>query len=193
MLSSDAARQMFWVCLMENGAAGGTYGANGIWQVNRRDAAYGPSPHGRSWGSQPWDEAMSRPGSAQVGLAKRFFARYPWQNLAPRPQAAAWADEQPAKDESNPSAVGTGTERSAGVSPAGAAGTAAVRCIIYVPRPRPIVVKDLAPGAEYSAGEFDPVSGEYSPGGTIKADANGTWRCPPPGYKHDWVVILEKR
>jgi hypothetical protein len=168
---------MFWVCLMENGAAGGTYGANGIWQVNRRDAAYGPSPHGRSWGSQPWDEAMARPGSAQVGLAKRFFAKYPWQHFEPRPQAAAWADEQPGKDEIKPSAVGTGTER----------------CIIYVPRPRPIVVKDLAPGGEYAAGEFDPVSGEYSQAGTIKADANGTWRRPPPGHKHDWVVILEKR
>ena len=28
-------RAMFWICMM-NGAAGHTYGANGIWQVNRR-------------------------------------------------------------------------------------------------------------------------------------------------------------
>ena len=59
VLSSDASRQMFWVGLMQNGAAGGTYGANGIWQVNRRGTPYGPSPHGRSWGSIPWDEAMN--------------------------------------------------------------------------------------------------------------------------------------
>ena len=84
-LSSDAARQMFWVGLMHNGAAGGTYGANGIWQVNRREAPYGPSPHGRSWGSIPWDQAMERPGSAQAGFARQFFARYPWHRLEPRP------------------------------------------------------------------------------------------------------------
>ena len=41
VLSSDASRQMFWVGLMHNGEAGGTYGANGIWQVNRRDAPTG--------------------------------------------------------------------------------------------------------------------------------------------------------
>lgn len=35
VLSSDASRQMFWACVMSNGAAGSTYGANGIWQVNR--------------------------------------------------------------------------------------------------------------------------------------------------------------
>ena len=84
VLSSDASRQMFWVGLMHNGAAGGTYGANGIWQVNRRDAPYGPSPHGRSWGSIPWDEAMKRAGSTQVGFAKQFFARYPWHHLEPK-------------------------------------------------------------------------------------------------------------
>ena len=85
VLSSDASRQMFWVGLMQNGAAGGTYGANGIWQVNRREQPYGPSPHGHSWGSIPWDVAMKRPGSTQVGLAKKFFARYPWFKLQPRP------------------------------------------------------------------------------------------------------------
>jgi hypothetical protein len=65
ILSSDASRPMFWTRLMHNG----TYGANGnYWQVNRRNRPYGPSPHGRSWGSIPWDEAMQRPGSTQVGF-----------------------------------------------------------------------------------------------------------------------------
>ncbi len=104
VLSSDASRQMFWIGLMYNGAAGGTYGANGIWQVNRRDAPYGPSPHGRSWGRIPWDEAMQRPGSAQVGLAKRFFSRYPWNRLEPKPDSVAWAGDQWAKDAIRPCA-----------------------------------------------------------------------------------------
>jgi len=177
MLTSDAARQAFWACLMNNGAAGGTYGANGIWQLNRRDAPYGPSPHGRSWGSRPWDEAMRRPGSTQVSLAKRFFAQYPWQRLESKPDTVAWADNQPAVDAIRPSAVGL---------------TAELR-IVYVPRARPIVVKQLSPQAAYAAGLFDPVTGAHASLGEVKADAEGTWRATPPGHQHDWVVVLSRR
>jgi hypothetical protein len=176
VLTSDASRQMFWMGLMHNGAAGGTYGANGIWQLNRREMPYGPSPHGRSWGSTPWDEAMRRAGSTQVGLAKQFLARYPWQHLEPRPAAAAWADNQPAQDDIYPSALGLETKL----------------LIVYVPRPRPIVVKQLVPQAEYAVGLFDPVAGGQSSLGTIKSDANGSLPVPPPAHKHDWVLIVER-
>ena len=92
VLSSAASRQMFWTGLMHNGAAGGTYGANGIWQVNRRDAPYGPSPHGRSWGSIPWDESMKRAGSTQVALAKKLLMQYEWWRFVPHAEWAAFAD-----------------------------------------------------------------------------------------------------
>ncbi|PYK01770.1 MAG: alpha-L-rhamnosidase [Verrucomicrobia bacterium] len=62
----DLQRFMVWSCLL-SGTAGHTYGANGIWQVNRRDAAYGKSPHGGNWGNTSWDDAMRLPGSRQVG------------------------------------------------------------------------------------------------------------------------------
>src|SRR5581483_8513710 len=45
----EVQRFMFWSCML-SGAAGHTYGANGIWQVNRAEKPFGPSPHGRSWG-----------------------------------------------------------------------------------------------------------------------------------------------
>jgi hypothetical protein len=177
VLSSDASRQMFWVGLMHNGAAGGTYGANGIWQVNRRDAPYGPSPHGRSWGSIPWEEAMKRAGSTQVGLAKQFFARYPWHRLESRPAAVAWADNETTKDDVRPCAAGTETKL----------------LIVYVPRPRPILVKQLAPQTDYAVDLFDPVAGGHSSLGKIKTDENGTWQGPSPAWKHDWVVVLERQ
>ena len=43
-LPTQWTRQMFWLC-MTNGAAGHTYGANGIWQCNRPGEPHGPSPH----------------------------------------------------------------------------------------------------------------------------------------------------
>ena len=57
----EVQRMMFWTCLL-SGAAGHTYGANGIWQVNTRTTPFGPSPHGMAWGNTPWEDAVSAPG-----------------------------------------------------------------------------------------------------------------------------------
>ncbi|HEV3257336.1 MAG TPA: DUF4038 domain-containing protein [Gemmataceae bacterium] len=84
----DVQRFMVWSCLL-SGTAGHTYGANGIWQVNRRDKPYGASPHGGNWGTTPWDDAMKLPGSRQVGLAKALLDRYPWQRFEPHPEWAS--------------------------------------------------------------------------------------------------------
>ena len=80
---------MFWASVL-SGAAGHTYGANGIWQVNRKDQPYGKSPHGGDYGHMPWDEAMKLPGSGQLGMAKRLLEKYPWQRFEPHPEWAAW-------------------------------------------------------------------------------------------------------
>jgi hypothetical protein len=86
---------MFWLCLM-NGAKGHTYGANGIWQVNRRGQPHGPSPTASSpptgYGVIPWDEAMSLPGSTHMAHGKRFLESLPWVDLQPQPESAVWAD-----------------------------------------------------------------------------------------------------
>ena len=88
-IPAEIPRLMFWTCML-SGAAGHTYGANGIWQLNRRDQPYGKSPHGGTYGPIPWDEAMALPGSRQLGLAKAFLMRFPWQHLEPHPEWTAW-------------------------------------------------------------------------------------------------------
>jgi hypothetical protein len=86
-------RAMFWVCMM-NGAAGHTYGANGIWQVNRVGKPHGASPNGtgNGYGVITWEEAMRLPGSQQVSLGKRFLESLPWTELKPMSNTASWAD-----------------------------------------------------------------------------------------------------
>jgi hypothetical protein len=91
----DVERFMIWSCLL-SGAAGHTYGANGIWQVNRKDEPYGKSPHGGNWGNTPWDEAARLPGSGQVALAKRILERHPWQRFEPHPEWASFDSGEPA-------------------------------------------------------------------------------------------------
>ncbi len=87
-LPTEWTRAMFWIC-MTSGTAGHTYGANGIWQCNRRDQPHGPSPHGGSYGKISWDEAMNLPGSTQVGAGKTFLEQFPWQRFAPHPEWVA--------------------------------------------------------------------------------------------------------
>lgn len=91
-LDDADVRQAFWMHLLASGVAGGTYGANGIWQVNRREQPYGNSPGGNNWGTTPWDDAMQLPGSAQVAHAKRFCESLPWNALQPMPDTVAWGD-----------------------------------------------------------------------------------------------------
>jgi hypothetical protein len=88
-LPTEWTRRMFWLCLM-NGAAGHTYGANGIWQCNRPGQPHGKSPHGGTYGIIPWNEAMHLPGSQQVGFGKKFLQQFPWQNFQPHPEWAAF-------------------------------------------------------------------------------------------------------
>jgi hypothetical protein len=87
-------RAMFWLCMM-NGAAGHTYGANGIWQCNRKEQPHGKSPHGGTYGTISWDDAMRLPGSRQIGLAKAFMMSLPWTQLEPMATAARFADRAP--------------------------------------------------------------------------------------------------
>ena len=92
-IATEWTRRMFWICMM-NGTAGHTYGANGIWQVNRKGDPHGPSPHhhgGVGYGTIAWDDAMNLPGSGQVGMGKKFLMQYPWQQFQPHPEWASFA------------------------------------------------------------------------------------------------------
>ena len=86
-------RFMVWSCLL-SGTAGHTYGANGIWQVNREGQPYGASPHGGNWGVRPWNQAMKLPGSFQTGLAKGLLEQYPWPRFEPHPEWAGWVADR---------------------------------------------------------------------------------------------------
>jgi len=171
----EVQRLMFWACML-SGARGFTYGANGIWQVNRREQPYGPSPHGMAWGHTPWDEAAGLPGSTQLGIARRLLERYPWWEFEPHPEwiQPHWTPEN--------YALGYA---------AGIPGKVRVfywPCMWGLP-----VVKSVEPGVRYRAFLFNPLNGEETDLGTVEADADGDWRMPiarPPIYQ-DWVMVLE--
>jgi hypothetical protein len=177
-LPAQWTRQMFWLC-MTSGAAGHTYGANGIWQCNRRGQPHGPSPHHRpgspGYGVIPWDEAMNLPGSKQVGLGKKFFEQFEWQTFEPHADWASYVDAN--ADDAKKSSYGPF-----------ATGVAGKVRVIYVPEPRAVKVTKIEADAKYRARLFDPVSGETSDLGAVSADGKFS---PPKGIQ-DWVLVIEQ-
>lgn len=172
----EVQRFMFWSCLL-SGAAGHTYGANGIWQVNRRERPYGPSPHGMAWGNVPWEDASQLPGSAHLGIGKRLLEAYQWWKFEPHPEWVEphWTEE----NYQAPYAAGIPGE---------------VR-VVFLPWYHPnVTLKGLEQDVSYRAFLFNPVNGEEHDLGTTSPDAGGEWKMPRstlPVFQ-DWVLVLER-
>lgn len=180
VISADVTRRMFWVSIVNGGAAGATYGANGIWQVNRRGEPYGPSPHGNSWGDISWDEAIKLPGSTQVGLAKRLLMQFEWHRFRPSPERVAWIDPK--------------TKREGGLeADAYAMEIPGSVLIVYAADAETIQIEQLDPDRTYAATYFNPVSGKMREAAEVTFDEHGAWTCDSPEYDHDWVLILRTK
>lgn len=174
----EIQRLTFWTAIL-SGAAGFTYGANGIWQINTRRQTYGPSPHGGNWGITPWEDAISLPGAKQLGLAHSFLARFSWWQFEPHPEWVTPAGSAEAIQ-----------------APFAAGIPGKVRIIYffqptYAWEPRRMQVHGLERG--YHAIFWDPRTGtEYDLGAAIP-DASGDWDIPVQPTFSDWVLVLEKR
>jgi hypothetical protein len=177
---AEVQRLTFWASVL-TGAAGHTYGANGIWQINTREEPYGPSPHGGNWGNTPWEDAYRLPGSFQLGLAKRLLERYSWWRFEPHQE---WV-----KPSASPTNIGA----------LFAAGIPGEVRMIYFYDPvfpwegaRPQII-GLEPGIVHKAFFWDPKSGEEHPIGRVKPDAQGNWEIPLPPVFQDWILVVERQ
>ncbi|MCE5258791.1 MAG: DUF4038 domain-containing protein [Chloroflexi bacterium] len=174
----EVQRFDFWATVLLG--AGFTYGANGIWQLNRAERPYGPSPHGASWGDTPWTEAYRLPGGAQIGLGKKFLERYPWWEFVAHPE---WIDDAATNDKP--------------IAPYAAGIPGQVR-LYYFPRPifpwgsNPTRLRGLEQGAVYRTFWFNPKNAaEVNLPNTI-AEADGSAALPIPTVMQDWLLVLER-
>lgn len=187
----EKPRAMFWLC-MTNGAAGHTYGANGIWQVNRKGLPHGPSPSQGSpaegYGTIAWDEAMHLAGGNQIAAGKNWLARLPWQTFEPHFSWAVWAETPKVTPGSAPvTAMGSAP---GDVIP-GAFGRTDGPRVFYMLEARAILLRQLEPGRVYRLTHFDPVETAESDGGILTADYKGEIPVPAPAHGHDWVLLLQ--
>ena len=169
----EVSRFVFWASVL-SGAAGHTYGADGIWQLNTPDQPYGPSPHGRSWGGPSWDVAAQLPGSRQLGVAKQFLARLEWWRLEPHPE---WVEPHWSKEDYQlPYAAGIPGK---------------LRIVFVPPMWDPPTITRLESG--YQAFFFDPRTGKEHPIGDVAPDSSGIWKAPITPTFEQWVIVLERK
>ncbi len=169
----EIQRFMFWACIL-SGAAGHTYGANGIWQVNLPGQPFGASPHGRSWGETPWQTAYQLPGSAQLGLAKSLLLKYSWWRMQPHPEwiEPHWSPENY-------------------FQPYGAGIPGELR-LFFFPRTGRVnhTLRSLEPDVRYRAFWWNPADARETELGVITG--NSEWHPPAPPIFQDYVLVLER-
>jgi hypothetical protein len=96
----EMQRFLFWSHLL-SGAAGHTYGAQGLWGFNTPEY---PCGDGGRWSDMTWQEAAALAGAGHVGLGRRLLLELPWESFQSHPQ---WVDpHQSAKDRVQPYAAG---------------------------------------------------------------------------------------
>ena len=173
---AEVQRFSFWSSIM-SGCCGYTYGANGIWQMNRRDRPYGASPHGVSWGDESFEDARVLPGGRQVAGGAVLLRELPWEEFQPHPE---WSEKP------------CGERRHEGELCVGVPGKARVyfRPFAHGFFWNEEIVCGLEPGIVYEAFYFDPIDLRKTVIGEVRGDADGRWRSPRVSAFRDQVLVL---
>jgi len=171
----EVQRFLFWTSIT-CGSAGHTYGAQGIWAMSSRDEPFKGTTG--SWGDGFWQDVMHLPGSAQVGLGRRFLERYPWWRFAPR--------REPEVEQ-----AGRKWTFATGIPGAVAVCYLAANCMEGDFRGVQGTSLRLEPGARYRAFFLNPRTGAEVKAAAVKLDAEGKWPAPPKPTMEDWVLVLE--
>ena len=194
-LSPFPQRYLFWTSMLQ-GAAGHTYGANGIWQVESPEYPHGWSEtctNNNFW-LTPWYTAKDFFGSISLPLGKKLLERYEWWRFEPH------------QDWVNPAGTSLTDAHSTWTNPLTiwnnlngncmlpyAAGIANEVRVIYIPfgatAPQ---VKKIETSVDYKAFYLNPADGtEYDLGAV--APISGNWQAPVlPTTSSDWILVLEK-
>jgi len=171
-LGAREARQAFWAHVLNSGCADHTYGASGIFQVNRPDWKFGQAFSGVDWGQLPWRDAMHLPGSRQIGLGARFLRSLPWHQMAPASNGFAGATAV---------AITPDAKHALAFTHSGTAIT---------------VTLDRLPG-RVSARWFDPTTGDTRAASAAPLSPHGAHIFTPPGKNAvgdlDWVLAIDVR
>lgn len=200
-------RQSAWQSQM-GGAAGFTYGGQGIWWAcpDRNYSNGNCGGTGSSPGFYTWDEALDFPvGGKQMGYMASFFRRLPWFRLEPDATAIVWnvtqsgtkLQESQLPAQKSCCKDGEGLDTIVAYLPQSQSHTSpAAQCRHGSARMYAGVVGGISPHWSHKASWFNPRTGKYT-GITTIAQGVTTWEVPatrpdvPGAADQDWVFLLE--
>ncbi len=178
----ETQRWFFWSSML-SGAAGHTYGANGIWQLNRPGQPFRANPMGMHWGDIPWQDAAKLPGAKQVALGKKILEQMPWAELEPHQD---WLQLGTPGASIRPEHAAMMTAYCAGIP-------RKLR-VIYWPNSDAFVplkgVAGIEPGVTYQAELINPSTGEKTVVGAVVADKDGNWPFPKTPVHRRRLIVL---
>ena len=148
------------------GGCGATYGHHAVWQ-------FAGDQHGYiNHAIHPWTEALLRPGATQVQYLRALLESRPYLTRIPDQGMLV-------------SAAGEGAHH-----------VRATRddegryALVYLPLPLPVTVRlGVLAGQDVVAWWYDPCSGAATRIGSFAAEGVRTFT--PPGYRPDWVLVLD--
>ena len=160
-------RQAAWWSMM-SGACGHTYGNHNIWQMWQEDR----KPI--SWARTNWRRALDYPGSYQVGFMKKFFEKYPWQEMVP--DQSLILNINPRSGEYQVSMISTQQDIIFAYTPYG--------------KPIKIDMERLKPG-KITASWYNPRDGIDLPIGEFISSGSQEFAPHSVGRGSDWVLVLK--
>jgi hypothetical protein len=162
----DTRQAAYWS--MMSGACGHTYGNHNIWQMWQEDRP--PI----SWARTNWRRALDYPGSSDVGLMKKFFESYPWQEMIP--DQSIILNFNPRSGEYQVSMISKNQNIVFAYTPYG--------------KPLKIDMDRLKPD-QVIASWFNPRDGEYLPIGKFESSGGKEFTPYSMGRGSDWVLVLK--
>ncbi|MEX1125089.1 MAG: DUF4038 domain-containing protein [Acidimicrobiia bacterium] len=183
----EVQRFLFWTHVV-SGAAGHTYGAQGLWAFN--DGTF--RGFGGGWSSMQWREAAELPGGRQVGLGRRLLEELEWWRFKPNqewimPHASSGHRELPY-------ATGDGDSVRLFYFPSGAYADWSDESRFPF---RDVVITDLEPDHEYELHYIDPRTGERQSPFRRDAGGDGELHLGPVAVNvlptmEDWLLVLRR-
>lgn len=149
------------------GGCGVTYGHHAVWQ-------FGGERHGYiNHAVQPWTDAILRPGATQVQHLRALMESRPYLTRIPDQGGLLVSD------------AGEGAHHVRATRD-----SEGRYAFVYLPLPLPVTVRlDAIAGEDVIAWWYDPCSGEATRIGSFAAEGVATFT--PPGYRPDWVLVLD--
>jgi len=179
--SNYEIRWQAWTAYL-NGAAGHTYGANGVWQFyDPNDPQSTEIPYDET----DWRDALAYSGSSQLGQIVDFFKKVDFVNLIPHRDWLIYKGSEPAL----PSEENLEAPHLAAIP--------GQVYVVYLPQSNPaeqVTITHLE-NKTYQASWFNPRSGDYQDinyGEPVNSDLDNEWLIPERPDNQDWVVILSQ-